>query len=485
MKTLKRQKGYAVLMMMAFSVMSLSLVSMSYVIKNNESLEDRRDNIITDTARQTVEFSVAVAKKLNGAGAVPGEQINIDDLKSDKLINPGFPNTIAFDQNIKSYYVTSPTNENIIDFLITIEGKADEDFMNNLGFSDKTLSSFYNQVIERGNAIEYSVEEDADEFYVGIITDNGNTLSTKDGNIDISHVPMNYTDETFGIYSKATNQSGYWRFRAGPYVNRSAPNLKYKPTTLEESLLSTLSPSSPRKIDNEGFTYYCPDDYIKVSRNGTLSEHQKNMSNDKIKICIETYKGSVKPNLNSIEYSQFMNPIDENTQKPFDTQPELWGRCAVNTVYYQKGQGNVPKVTNTRCGDSNNFFDIINESNIIGFRRNVLFNSWNDIDNNRDRNLYDPNFRNKFDFELANVIFTSSINVELDNKYVRIYTYGGRVVTGKSNTYNSTHNNNFLYGAGVDVSKTSLGEIVKVNEEYLDHNGVSRNILLNIPTPKQ
>lgn len=484
MKILKRQKGYAVLMMMAFSVVSLSLVSTSYVVKNNESLENKRENIITDTARQTVEFSAAVSKKLNGAGAVPGEKISIADLKLDKLITPGFPSSIAFEQNIMSYYVTNPSNKNIIDFLITIEGEANEKFMQNMGVSKETLGSFYNQVIERGKSIGYSAAEEADEFHIGIITNNGNTLSTKDGDINISHIPINYTDDTFGIYSKAANQSGYWRFRVGPYAERSRPNLQHRRNDLEGFLVSFLTTSSPRKIDNEGFTYYCPDDYIKVSRNGTLSEHQKNMSIDKIKICIETYKGSVKPNLSSIEYSQFMNPINETTQKPFDTKPELWGRCVVSDVYYQKGQGSEPAI-GTTCGGANRLFNVINESDIIGFRKHVLLKSWDGINNNRDRNLYDPNFRDKFDFEVGNVMFTSSINMELDNKYVRFYTYGGRFLTGKSNTYDSTHNNNFLYGAGVDISNTSLSEMVKINEGYLDDNGVSRNIVLNIPTPKQ
>ena len=485
-KIRKKQKGYVMLMMMAFSVLSLSLVSIIFTIENNISSEANRDNLITDAARQTVEFSLAVSKKLGGAGAIPGEKINVLDLKNDKLINKGFPESIAFNQQISSYYVTNPSNNNVIDALTVIEGRPNQKVMKSVGVSNQTIASFYNEILNRGLSIGYSAEDEAEEFYAGIITNNGNTLKTKDRNIDISHVNFPYTQDTFGIYATAPNQVGYWRFRVGPYISTSTPSLRVVSAVNGDGLRSWNMPPGSREIDNEGFTYFCPSNYTKIPLGSNYTYHINNMvTSDNINICIETYKGSVNDRIKSIEKIQIINPINKNTAPPFDSQTSLWGKCLVSHVMYERGQGNTPTSVVT-CAESDQRYNVVNPNNVVGLNNNVILNSWKEATTQETKNLYDPAFRNKFDYALHNAVFTSSLNFELDNKNIRMYTYGGRLVTGSDPIFDhGKHNLNYFFGAGVQIQNNTFPATIQRTESYVDNNNVNRNLTLTIPTPKQ
>ena len=486
-KVRKKQKGYVMLMMMAFSVLSLSLVSMIFTIENNKISEASRDNLITDAARQTVEFSLAVSKKLGGVGAIPGERIDVSDLKKDKLINKGFPENIAFNQKISSYYVTNPGNNNVIDALTVIVGAPNQKAMKSVGVSNQTIASFYNEILNRGLSIGYSAEDEAEEFYAGIITNNGNTLKTKNEDIDISHVNFPYTQDTFGIYATAPNQIGYWRFRVGPYISRSSPRFSIVATTDGEGLRSRNMPIVSREVDNEGFTYFCPDNYIKIPIGSNYVKSVSDMSvSDTINICIETYKGSVNDKIKSIQKMQLTNPINKNTSPPFNNQANLWNKCFISSARYHKGQGSLPSTT-LICGDSDQISNnIINQNNIVGLNNNVVFDSWGAANNAETKALYDPAFRNNFDYILHNGILTSSLNFELDNKNIMMYTYAGRFITGSESIYDATkHNLNYMFGAGVQIQNNTFPSSISKTESYIDNNNSDRNITITIPTPKQ
>lgn len=483
MKNMKSQKGYALLLMMTFSVLSLSLVSTTFIINNNKQSESIKENLITNTARQTVEFSLATSKKLSGIGAIPGEKIGVDDLKKDSLLNEGFPDSIAFGQDIVSYYVTSPDNNNVIDSLTIIEGMPDESYTKSMGLSEQVVGRFFNQVISRGLTIGYPSEKTSDEFHIGIVTNNGNTLKTSNGEIDISHVPKRFTGDTFGIYSNAPNQTGYWRFNLSPYISRASPNLRILRYDSGDQIRSAqLTISTSNSIINEGFTYFCPSNYTKISKGEDYSEHVKNMnSSDTLKICIETYKGSVNNNLKHISYNQAINPLDSNSPSHIDNTPDKWGTCGVRTIYYEKGQGRFPHI-DFYCINENREYSIIDETKIIGLSNKTKVNSWGSL-NNQMKSIYDPSFKDLYDYNLSNLMSTSSINMKVDDMNVRLYIYAGRLITGEDGDFNNSHNLNFLYGSGVDISSSELDNKVIVNDTYKDNNNINRNIEINIPTP--
>lgn len=486
MKNMKSQKGYALLLMMAFSVLSLSLVSTTFIINNNKQSESIKENLITNTARQTVDFSLATSKKLSGIGAIPGEKIGVDDLKNDGLLNDGFPDSIAFGQDIVSYYVTSPDNNNVIDSLTMIEGVPDESYTKSMGLSEKVVGRFFNQVISRGLTIGYPSEKTSDEFHVGIVTNNGNTLKTSSGEIDISHVPKNFTGDTFGIYSTAPNQTGYWRFSLLPYISRSTPLPRIIEFDSGNQIRSRNTSLSHKNIVNEGFTYFCPDNYIKIPRNEEFSHHIQNMNtSDAINICIETYKGSVNDSLKNNTYVQVINPLGPDSPEPISKEPSIWGYCGIQAVYYEDRGKKYPELVYI-CGNEQNAYSIVNDNNIIGIANNVKLQSWQNLNKNKKmRQVYDMSFKNLYDYDISNMMIASSIHFNLDGKNVKLYIYAGRLLTGEDGNFNNSHNNNFLYGAGVDISHDALDAVTRINDTYKDDKGNTRNIIVNIPTSRK
>lgn len=487
MKNMKSQKGYALLLMMTFSVLSLSLVSTTFIINNNKQSESIKENLITNTARQTIDFSLATSKKLSGIGAIPGEKIGVDDLKKDSLLNEGFPDSIAFGQDIVSYYVTSPDNNNVIDSLTMIEGVPDESYTKSMGLSEEVVGRFFNQVISRGLTIGYPSEKTSDEFHVGIVTNNGNTLKTSSGEIDISHVPKSFNGDTFGIYATAPNQIGYWRFRLSPYIWKASPLprlLEYEDGNQVESVNSALSLSGITNITNEGFTYFCPENYTKISKGDNYSFHVNNMvRDDEINVCIETYKGSVDNRVPDVSAIQVINPLGPSSPAPIDTSPELWGYCGIARVYYEKTGSRYPNTTYI-CGERENNYSIINENQVSDIANNVVLQSWQNL-NTKMKQSYDESFIDLYDYDLSNVMISSAIHLKLNDKNLRVYIYSGRLITGPDNEpYDrNKHYNNYLYGAGIDISEDSLGEVIVIGDKYKDGNGNEKDIIINVPTP--
>lgn len=483
----KNQKGYALLLTMAIATMSLSITLFEYkkdIIQDNEL---KQENIINQTAQDFTVFSNATKQLMEGVGAIPGETVEVSALKDTKLVSKGFNEKTAFNQKLKAYYITSPNNNNVIDVLISLTGEPEENVMKQYGISDNNLDLFYSKVIEKIEAIGFNVDFSGD-FYIGRITNNGNSLYSNNGEVlDISNV-KNDNSNSIGIYFEAPNQIGWWRFQFSPYLWQTNPTMSEVPSNSSSYLRGVLNASDYSSIVNSGFSYFCPSNFNKVGFGEELEINRVNLndlpvSEKTISVCIETYKGSIVPDFEVPRFAQLFNPLSSSDPSPVNSRPSVWQRCFAKTINYSI----YPVSIGYGCAEREDMITFVNPMNISGLDNNVVFNSYNAISNNSKlKNIYNMKNRDKTDFKVPNAIFSQGFIRKIDDRYLQTYQMVGSFLTAQQDKpfYDSSaHTINKISGVGIKISNKKPKSSASVTTSYRDKSDHNQKIKLTLPTP--
>lgn len=489
----KKQKGYVLILSMAMSVLALSFaatVSNDVTVENEER---RVDSFMDDVAKQTIDFSTGVSKLMLGVGALPGDELKVADLKELGLLNEGYTETIAFNQELKAYYVTNPDNENIIDVLITVTGIPDASMLSKYGTSGNALKSFWLEVAGKGLSKGFNAASESEEFYVGSIDANGRKLQSFDGEtVNISHVNANLNTgdkETFGIYLKAPNQSGWWRMRIGPSVWHPRPYMRNinRPHEVTEMIYNGVVSTD---VQNDGFSYFCPADAQEVDfgqefEMELLDYSSRNYDQRSIFLCLRSYKGSVQEDISDHKSIQMFNPVGEEDPYPVSNVPGWWGRCFMRALSYTE----TSSYRSIRCYNKKDFTTLTNEASIIGLNNDAMVDSYaHAIRNSKFIANYDMDRKDQ-DFKVPNVIAANGMVRKIDDRYIQTYTVNGTFITGgqdeeKYTRWNNAFHFNTIKGYGVRITnKRPVKDYETTEHEYTDGDGNTRTLSVRIPTP--
>lgn len=488
----RKQKGYALIMTLVFSTLLLASSTIVLQETNNKISEDNFEELVNETARKTADFSLGVVRAMTGVGAAPGETITVSDLKERNLLNEGYSENIAFNQEIKAHYTTNPDNSDIVDVLVIIDGKADPLALKQQGLSKNNIRQFIQDVIEQGEDIGYIAASEAQEFYIGTVSEDGSTLTSLDGDIDIRHIGIENTQEPrFGIYAEAPNQVGWWRLRVGPYLWQPTQHfaIRYHPEERLEYRTNGLR--AGWGIQNLGFSYNCPDVAEKIffgqefhRVNETIVEDYAS-GESVLNVCIQSYKGTVNPKLSSTTYGQIINPIDSSFPEPFKSRTDLHGGCTTRDIFYDK-----PTLEYKYYCPFNSIerYNLVNASHIQGINNYAKEDAWTDAQDNADqRRLFLDKYKGSYyRYPLANQVYGSGMTFRIDDRYVKAYHISGTIVTGgHSEEYfsGSTHYFNKFGALGIHVVNDRPSESATVSQKYKNSSGQTRSIDVTLPTP--
>lgn len=489
----KKQKGYVLILTMAMSVLALSFAA---TVSNDATVENeeiRIGSFTDDIAKQTIDFSTGISKLMLGVGALPGDELKVGDLKDLGLLNEGYTETIAFNQELTAYYVTNPDNENIIDVLVTVRGIPDASIMSKYGTSANSLKSFWLEVAEKGMNKGFAAASESEEFYVGSIDSNGRKLQSFDGEtVDISHVNVDLNTngkETFGIYLKAPNQSGWWRMRIGPSVWHPRPYMRSinRPQDVTEMIYNGVVNT---QVQNDGFSYFCPADAYKVDFGEEVEieklDYNSRVYEDRsIFLCLRSYKGTVQEDISDHQSIQMFNPVGEDDPYPVSNVPGWWGRCFMRALSYTE----TSSYRSIRCYNSSDFENLVLPNSIIGINNDAMVDSYaHAIRNSAFLENYDMDRKDQ-DFKVPNVIAANGMIRRIDDRYIKTYTVNGTFITGgqdeeKYDRWNNAFHFNTVKGYGLKISnQRPVNEYEITEHEYTDGDGNKRSLSIKIPTP--
>lgn len=482
----KKNKGYALIIILALSLLSTSLVLLTTTTKINSEKQVLQSQLETEVARYVIEFSDSVYKLMGGYGGLPGDIISKDELTFFGLLYSSFPEKIGLGQTIRSYYTESPENPDVIDILTIIEDAPSELLMKSNAIDSNLLDRFYQNIASKMVEMGFR-ESQEDEVFIGLIFNNGKTLIDQSGvHVDISHVHHQYKGNTLGIYSKAPNQKGWWKFQVGPYIIQRDPYMVTSTVDGYQHLLYHYFMGLSQDIVNEGFSTRCPSEYTQIMRDEEYQDSAINISTDNvIRLCLEAYRGEVKANIESERYVQLLNPEGEASPEPFKSEPDLWGRCTLRRVDYTDSSF-IP-YTHTICVDREDLYSVVNESELIGLNKKLKVNTWSIASGNPTYNsLYNRNHINKYDYYIPGGFFANGIKFKLNNRDVQMYHISGSFPVGGTGTATwnpSIHRVNNINAMGVKISKNNLPNSVSIPIPYKDASAGNRSANFIIPTP--
>jgi hypothetical protein len=390
-KTMKRQRGYALLLTLALATISLSTIILASTQNQKKIDYEEKEVTIRDSAETASRFFEANMRAISGVGWLPEGRITAEDIEAQNVTLPDVPEILG--QKVVAYYASNPDETKKVDLLITTEGQPNRGLLDKYGWQSD-YSHFVRKVAD-SEAIHLSVSGKPSGAVVGEIV-NGRLEGRNGKTVDLTAFG-NLVDDSrprIGIYVEAPNQLVEWTLFFGD-MDWST----YQPTVYgnkEDGDAWVRYTHSKPTFQNAGARLLCGKGLAKVS-----FEQETNgwviLPDDQRGLCLESYAGAVNEDLEAKTYFQFLTQgsgISSSTPAPLGTNPTLVGnKCHVVSANY----GQKPLQAEVDCFDSDEARVFINPLLIQGLQASRI-DSRVVAKNNGYGGVYDSSYESGTEF---------------------------------------------------------------------------------------
>ncbi|GHB12984.1 hypothetical protein [Salinicola rhizosphaerae] len=355
MKNLRKQKGYALLLTLAVSVMALSLTVFAFDSNQREIDTKERALTVDGSAQVLSDILQANLQAVSGLGWLPNGTVTADELRDRNALGP--VGTDILGQQVVSLYAPAVDDPERIDLLITTSGAPNPGLLSKYGW-DGHYEGFIRGVLG-SEALYLSPGDEPTGAVAGEISD-GVLHTTTDQEVDLSAFRgMLDGRNRVGVYVRAPKQVVEWTFFFGYKRSSYEPEASSTGENLEISYASFNSP-----VNNAGARLFCPEHLARVRIDETTEWRE--LPADSPGLCLESLIGDVDTDLVAKTSFQFLtagSALSPQSPEPYGSTPSVWGNhCYITAGAYSR----YPFQGEVSCFDRSDVLSMVNPNTVEG-----------------------------------------------------------------------------------------------------------------------